>query len=331
MSNIRQLISLLVVAAVAVFCLPFFDMIYLYPAANRVVTEKVSEDAEHLGRFLVRELANTEGQELRLIKLQQLVKSFSLVDITLRSPAGDLLLSTSENSPRHVSVPALNVLKRGNAFSRTFVIPDSKSGEPISLVEVHLPIMTQGHFDEVLILTQDISGVRSAFERLISRSAIFLFTVATVFFVVVILTARMALKAIEQQGASARQLVESQKQLELKHNELGQLFELVEQAKYEWQVALDCITDMVLLVDSAGKVRRCNEAFIRFIGRSYLDVLGKNWQQVLLREQQEVISLDQFNKQIYHQQKQVWLQLDFYSYRVDAREHLTVIRIKQQA
>lgn len=331
MDKIQQLISLFIVAAVAVFCLPFFDMIYQYPAANRVVIEKIREDSEHLGRYLIEELANIENQETRLLKLTGLAQSFSLYDVTLRSPSGKLLLSTSENSLPHVSLPAFNILKRGKVFSRTFVVPDRENKQLLSLVEVHLPIVVQGQLDRVLILTQDISSVRSSLERLTSRSSVFLVVVATVFLIMVTLTARMARRAIKQQGESAKQLNDSQKQLELKHSELERLFELVEQAKYEWQVALDCITDMILLVDQSGKVKRCNEAFIRFLGRSYLEVLGKNWQQVLLKEQQEIITLNQLNKQVFHQQKQVWLQLDFYSYRAEDQEPLTVVRIQQQS
>ena len=115
------------------------------------------------------------------------------------------------------------------------------------------------------------------------------------------------LQALQQQRFSDSQLRLSQQQLEQKHAELERLFASVEQAKYEWQVALDCIADMILLVDQSGRVKRCNEAFIRFVGCSYLDVLGKDWQRMLLNGQQDFLSLNQSNKQLFHQQKQVML------------------------
>ncbi len=42
---------------------------------------------------------------------------------------------------------------------------------------------------------------------------------------------------------------------------------------------------MIFMIDGEGRIRRCNEALIRFLGLSYLDVLGKNWQKVLFKKE----------------------------------------------
>jgi PAS domain-containing protein len=211
-----------------------------------------------------------------------------------------------------------------------FVAAFPDRNEPISLVEIQTPVMYENKLEEVLVLIQDVSSVRASLDQVVSRSALFLFSVATVFLIIIILIAQMARKVIKKQNYSERQLTESKQQLEKKHLELEQLFDFVAQAKYEWQMALDCISDMILLVDEAGQVKRCNQAFIRFIGCSYLEVLGKNWQQVLFRGNLGIISLDQQNNKIYHQQNRVWLQLEFYPYAAEQKEKLTVIKIQRQ-
>ena len=323
-------ISLLVVAAIAVLCLPLFDMVYLYPSATSLMMQKAREDAEHLGLFFAEELKNNKDHQLSLQQFKKMVDSFDLIQATLRTPTGRLIFSTSEQIKQNRKLSTLSLLKQGKTFSRMFVAALPDRNEPISLVEIQTPVMYENKLEEVLILTQDISSIRASLDQVVSRSALFLFSVATVFLVIIVLIAQMARKVIKKQNYSEQQLTESRQQLEKKHRELEQLFDLVEQAKYEWQVALDCISDMILLTDEAGRVRRCNQAFIRFIGCSYLEVLGKNWQQVLLRGNTKIISLDQQNNQIYHQQNRVWLQLEFYPYAAEQGEKLTVIKIQQQ-
>jgi len=53
-----------------------------------------------------------------------------------------------------------------------------------------------------------------------------------------------------------------------------ELFRLVEQAKQEWEKAMDCVGDVVILLDSQQRIKRCNKALADLAGRKYRELLG---------------------------------------------------------
>lgn len=66
------------------------------------------------------------------------------------------------------------------------------------------------------------------------------------------------------------------------HDELKKLFAKVTQIKQEWERTMDCISDMVLLVDNSGNIGRCNRSFRDFCGMSYQLLLGRNWKELFV-------------------------------------------------
>ncbi|MBA3004502.1 MAG: hypothetical protein FP813_11740 [Desulfurivibrio sp.] len=63
---------------------------------------------------------------------------------------------------------------------------------------------------------------------------------------------------------------------------LLQLFAQVKRAKDEWTMAMDGVSDLVLLVDAAGGIQRCNKAVCDFLGKSYAEILGSAWEALLV-------------------------------------------------
>lgn|GEM_PF-2117237 len=330
MQKVQSLISLLVVAAILALCLPLFDMVYLYPTTTGLISEKARKDAEHLARYLAEDFIISENKTQINRQLRQLVENFSLVRASLRSPAGKVLYSTTAEQVGQIRdlTPLHRALQSGESYSRFFFANLPGQEGVVSLIETQAPLVRNGKLVAVLELIHDVGAVRSSLERSVSHASTFLLAVAGLFFVMILLLASMARKAIKQQNHTEQLLRESQQQLELKHEELNSLFQQVEQAKYEWQMSLDCITDMILLVDDEDKIRRCNESLVRFVGLSYLGVLGKNWKTVLFAEGVELVSLNQQHSEIFHPRHNVWLAIEFYSYQNQQSEKLTVIRIQ---
>jgi len=62
------------------------------------------------------------------------------------------------------------------------------------------------------------------------------------------------------------------------HEALKQLFAQVKRAKDEWTMTMDGVSDLVLLVDAAGEVQRCNKAVCDFLGKPYAGILGRSWE-----------------------------------------------------
>lgn len=74
-----------------------------------------------------------------------------------------------------------------------------------------------------------------------------------------------------------------QKQLELeeKHRQLQQVFQLVCQGKREWELTIDCVSDLIIRTDNHGKIRRANRAVAELTGRGFNDLVGKDLAEVL--------------------------------------------------
>ncbi|MGV1099513.1 ATP-binding protein [Thiovibrio sp. JS02] len=58
---------------------------------------------------------------------------------------------------------------------------------------------------------------------------------------------------------------------------LSALLRKVEAAKEEWEKAMDCVTDMVILTDEQNNIRRCNLAFSVFCEKNFSQLLGRSW------------------------------------------------------
>ncbi|HEY8560283.1 MAG TPA: PAS domain S-box protein [Pyrinomonadaceae bacterium] len=52
-------------------------------------------------------------------------------------------------------------------------------------------------------------------------------------------------------------------------------------AKQEWSDTVDAVSDLIILEDEEGKLRRCNKATADFFGQSFLDLIGKPVEAVL--------------------------------------------------
>ncbi len=78
---------------------------------------------------------------------------------------------------------------------------------------------------------------------------------------------------------TARKIVEEE--LLKKHEELKSLFKIVEVGKREWERTMDCVGEMVVLIDDKGRIGRCNRAFKQFTGMTYQEIIGKEWEGLL--------------------------------------------------
>jgi len=91
----------------------------------------------------------------------------------------------------------------------------------------------------------------------------------------------VTVRDVTGQRESERELLRSKAELTCKHEELSALFGEVESVKKEWEKTMDCINDMVILLDPDGRVKRCNRAAMEFVGGAYGEIIGQQWQQLL--------------------------------------------------
>ncbi|HBG05860.1 MAG: histidine kinase [Geobacteraceae bacterium GWC2_58_44] len=72
-----------------------------------------------------------------------------------------------------------------------------------------------------------------------------------------------------------KELLESDARLFMKHEELKNLFYQMEGIRREWEETMDCISDMFILADQWGKIRRFNRAVETFTGKAHRDIVGR--------------------------------------------------------
>lgn len=98
------------------------------------------------------------------------------------------------------------------------------------------------------------------------------------------------------------------------HNQLQELFKKVENGKREWEWSLDCIEEVVLLVDRNDRVVRANKAINTLYGLEVDDLLGTNWRSLL---PEELANLGQLpaEGQFHDTQQDKWLQFHIFPFK----------------
>jgi two-component system NtrC family sensor kinase len=110
-----------------------------------------------------------------------------------------------------------------------------------------------------------------------------------------------------------RVLKKQKAELVEKHDELRNLFRQVQQGKVEWEKTMDCIDDMIVLIDHQDRIRRCNKSFMEFCGIPYTALISSQWPDICVSLG---ISLDRDSRKIefHHAPTNRWFHLSCYPY-----------------
>jgi len=112
-----------------------------------------------------------------------------------------------------------------------------------------------------------------------------------------------------------KEFYEARKEIIKKHKELQRLFRQVEIVKKEWESSMDCMGDMVILIDNKGKIKRCNKAVKEFLEKPYNKIVGKDWKKLLLEEKLNVVASYDWGEELFHRQSGRWFILNFYPFK----------------
>ncbi|ACM19262.1 sensor protein, DUF3365, PAS, PAS, PAS, PAS and PAS domain-containing, heme-binding [Geotalea daltonii FRC-32] len=118
---------------------------------------------------------------------------------------------------------------------------------------------------------------------------------------------------VTEQRYLEKELRKSQSQLFMKHEELKNLFLQMENIRQEWEQTLDFITDMFILVDNMGRIKRFNRAVENYTSVSHREIVGRDWKEFLASHglQQNVL---QPGVEIFDEAAGKWLVLTFRRY-----------------
>lgn len=66
-----------------------------------------------------------------------------------------------------------------------------------------------------------------------------------------------------------------------KHTLLEQALKSIEKAKKEWEQTVDCIDDIIILIDRNDRICRTNKTLSAITNLQFTDLLGRKWQEIL--------------------------------------------------
>ena len=97
---------------------------------------------------------------------------------------------------------------------------------------------------------------------------------------------------ITQRKLFEKELAKSREELQLKHNELSELFAQVESGKREWEDTMDSLSEMVLMCDQFGVVNRCNRAVTTFTKLPYDEIVNVECMELFAKVGLEITGYD---------------------------------------
>ncbi|HEY5514452.1 MAG TPA: PAS domain S-box protein [Geomonas sp.] len=118
---------------------------------------------------------------------------------------------------------------------------------------------------------------------------------------------------VTDQRQLEKELLESDAKLYMKHEELKNLFHQMEGIRREWEETMDCISDMFILADQWGRIRRFNRAVETFTGKAHRDIVGRECLQFLEAHGLKG-HLQAPGAEIFHEQSGKWLVLKRYAF-----------------
>jgi len=131
----------------------------------------------------------------------------------------------------------------------------------------------------------------------------------------------VVVRDVTDQKENERQLLESKAELARKHEELSILFRKVASAKREWDVTMDCINEMVILLNSKGRVKRCNRATAEFVGVPYEEIVGSDWHQLAVSAGMSLPLIGAVGSlyccELHHERTNKWLSVTYYCHNKD--------------
>jgi len=117
---------------------------------------------------------------------------------------------------------------------------------------------------------------------------------------------------VTEQKDKERQLLKGKAELVLKHEQLSMLYKTVESIKKDWEWTLDCIDDQVVMLDSQGKVKRCNRSTSRFAQVPMNKIIGLDWRDFTRIAGMPALGADKCSAEFYHGDLGRWFRGTYY-------------------
>ena len=218
--------NILLVSLVIVIVLPLYDILFIYPAFNKLLTDDKRDDAiriaRHLSSILVSretELTKNRLQAHLSDEMEQLRKvrdDFDLIKLKFFSKSGEVIFSSDPKDMGNINNKSYfhEIVAKGKVHAEV-IQKDTESLEgqkmPADVVETYVPLMKDQAFLGAFEIYYDITAKKAELNSLLSRSSMVLFGLALALLSVISITLFREKKTINERKNIQARLQEAQK------------------------------------------------------------------------------------------------------------------------
>ena len=218
--------NILVVSLVIVIVLPLYDILFIYPAFNKLLTADKRDDAIQIARHLSSILVSKETELTKNLlqahlsdEVEQLRKvrdDFDLIKLKFFSTSGEVIFSSDPKDMGNINNKRyfLEIVAKGKVYAEV-IHKDTESLEgqkmPADVVETYVPLMKDKAFLGAFEIYYDITAKKAELDSLLSRSSMVLFGLAFALLSVISITLFRENKTITERKNIQARLQEAQK------------------------------------------------------------------------------------------------------------------------
>jgi PAS domain S-box-containing protein len=217
--------NILFVSLVIVIVLPLYDILFIYPAFNKLLTGDKRDDAIRIARHLSSILVSKETEKKKNMlpahlsdEMEQLRKvrdDFDLIKLKFFSKSGEVIFSSDPNDMGHTNNERYfhEIVAKGKVYAEV-IQKDTESLEgqkmPADVVETYVPLMKDQAFLGAFEIYYDITAKKAELDFLLSRSSTLLFTSAFALLLVIVITLLKEKRTITERNRAETALRKSE-------------------------------------------------------------------------------------------------------------------------
>jgi len=217
--------NILFVSLVIVIVLPLYDILFIYPAFNRLLTRDKRDDAIRIARHLSSILVSKETELTKnmlqahlsdeMERLRKVRDDFELIKLKFFSKSGEVIFSSDPKDMGNINNKRYfhEVVAKGKVYAEV-IQKDTESLEgqkmEADVVETYIPLMKDQAFLGAFEIYYDITAKKAELDFLLSRSSTLLFTSAFALLIVIIITLLRENRTITERNRAETELRKSE-------------------------------------------------------------------------------------------------------------------------
>ena len=218
--------NILFVSLVIVIVLPLYDILFIYPAFTKLLTDDKRDDAIQIARHLSSILVSQETELTKNLlqvhlsdevhQLRKVRNDFDLIKLKFFSKSGEVIFSSDPKDIGDINTKRYfqDIVAKGEVYAEV-IHKDTESLEgqkmPADVVETYVPLMKNKEFLGAFEIYYDITARKAELDSLLSRSSIVLFGLAFALLSVISITLLREKKTITERKSIQARLQEAQK------------------------------------------------------------------------------------------------------------------------